>query len=113
MHLTSQPVPTGQFNDTSVRVPKRFGLCATRRCNCLKRHMEKLDKRLICNTMVTEKQEGRDTLLISVFAKDYQNKDNREYDIYHLLKTQIKFLTDFNSRRSDTTGDLRMHVYTL
>ena len=73
----------------------------------------KLDKRLIRNTMVTEKQEGRDTLLISVFAKDYQNKDNREYDIYHLLKTQIKFLTDFNSRRSDTTGDLRMHIYTL
>ena len=73
--------------------------------------MEKLDKRLILNTMVTEKQEGRDTLLISVFAKDYQNKDNREYDIYHLLKTQIKFLTDFNSRRSDTIGDLRMHIY--
>ena len=71
--------------------------------------MEKLDKRLIRNTMVTEKQEGRDTLLISVFAKDYQNKDNREYDIYHLLKTQIKFLTDFNSCRSDTTGDLRIH----
>ena len=57
------------------------------------------------------KQEGRDTLLISVFAKDYQNKDNRKYDIYHLLKTQIKLLTDFNSRRSDTIGDLRMYMY--
>ena len=78
MHLTSQPIPTEQFIDTSVRVPKRFGLCATRRCNCLKRHMEKLDKRLIRNTTVTEKQEGRDTLLISVFAKDDQIKDNKE-----------------------------------
>ena len=60
--------------------------------------------------MVTEKQEGRDTLLRSVFAKDDQNKDNKEYDIYHLPKLQTKFLTGFNSRRIDTIGDLRMYV---
>ena len=56
----NQPVPPGQFNDTSVRVPKNSGLCATRGCNCFKQHMEKLDKRLILNVLVEEKQ-GCDT----------------------------------------------------
>ena len=107
----NQPVPPGQFNDTSVRVPKNSGLCATRGCNCFKQHMEKLDKRLILNILVEEKQEGRDhAVLRSVFAKEHQNNDSTEYNVFHLPKSQIKFLTDFNSRRIDTVGDLRMYV---
>ena len=65
----NQPVPPGQFNDTSVRVPKNSGLCASRGCNCFKQHMEKLDKLLILNILVEEKQEGRDTVLRSVFPR--------------------------------------------
>ena len=106
----NQPVPKGQFNDTAVRVPKSSGLCATRGCNCLKQHMEKLDKHLILNILVEEKKEGRDTVLRSVFAKDEQFKDQRDYSVFHLPKSQMKFLIDFNSRRIDTVGDLRMYV---
>ena len=106
----NHPVPKGQFNDTAVRVPKPSGLCATRGCNCQKQHMEKLDKHLILNILVEEKKEGRDTVLRSVFAKDEQFKDQRDYSVFHLPKSQMKFLIDFNSRRIDTVGDLRMYV---
>ena len=71
----NQPVPKGQFNDTAVRVPKSSGLCATRGCNCLKQHMEKLDNDLFLNILVEEKQEGRDTVLSCIFAKDDQFKE--------------------------------------
>ena len=64
-----QPVPKGQFTDTAVRVPKSSGLCATCGCNCLKQHMEKLDKHFILNILAEEKKEGRDTVLISVLPK--------------------------------------------
>ena len=57
------PVPTGEFNDTSVRVPKSSLLCASRGCKCLKQHREKLDKKLKLNILVEEKQDGRDTVL--------------------------------------------------
>ena len=40
-----------------VRVPKSSGLCATCGCNCLKQHMEKLDKHLILNILVEEKKK--------------------------------------------------------
>ena len=54
--------------------------------------MEKLDKRLIRNTMVTEKQEGRDTLLISVFPKDDQTR----------ITTLVMFIT-FSNRKLNTS----------
>ena len=104
------PVPTGEFNDTSVRVPKSSLLCASRGCNCLKQHMEKLDKKLILRILVKEKQDGRDTVLRSVFTKDDPYKDQKDYSVFHLPKSQMQFLTTFNSRRIDTVGDLRIHV---
>ena len=61
--------------------------------------MEKLDKRLILNILVEEKQEGRDTVLRSVFAKNDQCKEMRDFSVFHLPKSQMKFLIDFNTRR--------------
>ena len=55
----NMPVPTGEFNNTSVQVSKGALFCASRGCNCLKQHMEKLDKKLIFNIMDEEnKTEG-------------------------------------------------------
>ena len=50
------PVPIGQFNDTAVRLPNKNMLCARQGCNCLKQHMERLDKKLILNILVEEKK---------------------------------------------------------
>jgi hypothetical protein len=72
--------------------------------------MEKLDKKLILHILVEEKQDGRDTVLRSIFAKDDQYKDQKDYSVFHLPKSQMQFLTTFNSRRIDTVGDLRIHV---
>ena len=72
--------------------------------------MEKLDKKLILHILVEEKQDGRDTVLRLVFAKDDQYKDQKDYSVFHLLKSHMQLLTTFNSRRIDTVGDLRMHV---
>ena len=96
------PVPTGESNDTSVRVPKSSLLCASRGCKCLKQHREKLDKKLKLNILVEEKQDGRDTVLRSVFAKDDQYKDQKDYSVFHLSKSQMQFLTNFKSCRIDT-----------
>ena len=106
----NQPVPKGQFNDTAVRVPKSNSLCATRGCNCLKQHMEQLDKCLILNILVGEEQEDRDTVLRFVFAKDDQCEELRDFSVFHLPKSQMKFLIDFNTHKIDTVGDLRMYV---
>ena len=46
--------------------------------------MEKLDKKLILHILVEEKQDGRDTVLRSVFAKDDQYKDQKYYSIFQL-----------------------------
>ena len=51
--------------------------------------MDKLDKQLILNILVGENQEGRDTVLRSVLAKEDQNNDNREYTVFHLPKSQL------------------------
>ena len=109
----NMPVPTGESNDTSVRVPKSSRLCASCGCKCLKHYREKLDKKLKLNILVEEKQDGRDTVLRSVFAKDDQYKDQKDYSVFHLPKSQMQFLTIFNSRRIDTVGDLRMQVKIL
>ena len=60
--------------------------------------------------MVEEKQDGRDTVVQSVFAKEDQYEDPKEYSVFHLPKSQMQFLTAFNSRRIDTVGDLRIYV---
>ena len=65
------------------------------------------------NILVEEKQDGRDTGLRSVFAKDDQCEDQKDYSVFHLPKSQMQFLTIFNSRRIDTVGDLRMYVKKL
>jgi len=75
------PVPTGESNDTSVRVPKSSLLCASRGCKCLKQHREKLDKKLKLNILVEEKQDGRDTVLQPVFAKEDQYEDQKDYSV--------------------------------
>ena len=39
-------------------------------------------------------------------------EDQKDYSraVFHLPKSQMQFLTTFNSRRIDTVGDLRIHV---
>ena len=76
--------------------------------------MKKLDKKLILNILVEEKQDGRDrdTVLQSVLEDD-QHKHQKDYSVFHLPKSQMQFLTIFNSHRIDTVGDLRMHVKIL
>ena len=104
-------VPLGQFNDTAVRVPKQNQLCTRRGCHCLKQHMEILDKKKILQILVEEKQEGRETTLWSVFTKDDQCKSHADYPIYHLPKSQMNFLTDFNNCRIvQTVGYLGMYL---
>ena len=102
------PVPRGQFNDTTVRVPNNNLLCSRRGCNCLKQHVQKLDKKHILHILVEEKEEDGETILKSVFAKDDKAKSERDFTIYHLPKSQIHFLTEFNERRINVVGDLRM-----
>ena len=48
----------------------------------------------ILHILVEEKKEGRDTVLTSVFAKD------KDFVLYHLPKSQMKFLTEFNDRKT-------------
>ena len=52
------PVPKGQFTDTTVRLPHNNLLCSRRECNCLKQHLQKLDKKGILHILVEEKGEG-------------------------------------------------------
>ena len=49
-------------------------------------------------------------MLREVFAKDDKSKADKDLVVYHLPKSQIKFLTQFNDRRTQTVGDLSMHV---
>ena len=72
--------------------------------------MEVLDKKKILQILVEEKQEGRETTLRSVFTKDDQCKSHLNYTDYHLPKSQMDFLTDFNDRIIQTVGDLRMYL---
>ena len=104
------PVPPGQFNDTVVKVPKSNCLCSRRGCGCLKQHLKTLDKKKILHILVEEKKEGRDTVLRSVFVKDDKSKADKDFVLYHLPKSQMKFLTEFNDRRTQTVGDLSMYV---
>ena len=102
------PVPRGQFNDTTVRVPNNNFLCNRHGCNCLKQHAQKIDKKYILHILVEEKEEGGETILNSVFAKDDKAKSERDFTISHLRKSQIHFLTEFNERRINVVGDLQM-----
>ena len=45
-----------------------------------------------------------------MFAKDDKSKVDKDFVLYHLPKSQIKFLTEFNDRRTQTVGDLSMYV---
>ena len=85
-------VPKGQFNDTTVRLPHNNLLCSRRACNCLKQHLQKLDKKDILQILVEEKEEGGETILKSVFAKDDKAKSKRDFTIYHLPNSQVEFL---------------------
>ena len=60
--------------------------------------------------LVEEKEEGGETILNSVFAKDDKAKSERDFTISHLRKSQIHFLAEFNynERRINVVGDLRM-----
>ena len=64
----------------------------------------------ILHILVEEKKEGRDTVLRSVFAKNDKSKADKDFVLYHLPKSQMKFLTEFNDRRTQTVGDLSMYV---
>ena len=50
-------------------------------------------------------------MLRSVFAKDNKTKAEKDFVVYHLPKTQIKFLTEFNDRRTQTGADLSTFMY--
>ena len=65
-------------------------------------------KKHILHILVEEKEEGGETILNSVFAKDDKAKSERDFTISHLRKSQIHFLTEFNERRINVVGDLRM-----
>ena len=126
-----KPVPKGQLNHTAVKVPRPNQLCTRRACNCLwqplqrldkhsilqdkiryhlvpAEHLERLEKHSILQILVEETPAGRDIILRCVFAKNEKSKNNLEYAIYHLSKSQVAFLTEFNEHRVKTVGDLRM-----
>ena len=103
------PVPPGQFNDMVVRVPKHNLLCSRRGCRCLKQHLQTLDKKKI-NILHILVEEKKVTVLRSVFAKDDKRKAEKDFAVYHLPKSQMKFLTEFNDCRTQTVGDLSMYV---
>ena len=46
--------------------------------------------------------------------KDPEGRDtvpaDKDFVVYHLPKSQIEFLTEFNDRRTQTVGDLSMYV---
>ena len=89
-------------------MPKPHLLCNRRACNCLKQHLEILDEKKILQLIVEEKQDGRDITLRSVFVKDDKAIEEHDFTICHLPKSQHNLLTEFNKRRTNTVGDLRM-----
>ena len=60
--------------------------------------------------LVEEKMEGRDTVVKSVFAKDNKSKAEKNFVVYHLPKSQTKYLTEFNDCRTQKTAALSMYV---
>ena len=52
--------------------------------------------------------DGRDITLRSVFVKDDKAIKQHDFTSYHLPKSQHNFLTEFNQRRTNIVGDLRM-----
>ena len=93
---------------TILDILKPHLLCNRRACSCLKQHLQILDKKKILQLLVEEKQDGRDITLISVFVKDDKAIKEHDFTIYHLPKSQHNFLTEFNERRTNIVGDLRM-----
>ena len=91
-----------------MRLPHNNLVCCRHGCNFLKQHLQKLDKKSILHILVEEKEEGVATILKSVFAKDDKAKSERDFTIYRLPKSQVKFLAEFNERRINIVGDLRM-----
>jgi len=91
------PVPTGQFNDTAFRVPNNNLLCSRRGCRCLKQHLLKVDSKCSCG-----REKGRDPLLRSILVKDDQCKHEKDYVVFHLPKSQVKF------RQTLTTVEFRV-----
>ena len=61
--------------------------------------------RTIVNVLV---EKGRERYVAQV--KDDQCKHERDYVVFHLPKSQVKLLTDFNNRRIQIVGDLRMYI---
>ena len=49
-------------------------------------------------------------MLRSVFTKDDTTKAEKDFVVYHLPESQIKFLTEFNDRRTQAVADLSMYV---
>ena len=77
------PVPRDQL---TVRVPNNNLLCSRHGCNCLKQHVQKLNKKHILHILVEEKEEGGETILNSVSPKDDKAKSER---LYHFPSTQV------------------------
>jgi hypothetical protein len=102
-------IPEGQFNDTVVKVPNNECLCAKRRCNCTKQHLQTLSKKDILNILVEETQTKDGIVCKSVLSKLKQKTDLREkYTVWHVPEQHNKFITDFNERRIKIRGDLRV-----
>ena len=54
------------------------------------------------------REKGRERYVAQV--KDDQCKHERDYVVFHLPKSQVKLLIDFNNRRIQIVGDLRMYI---
>ena len=102
------PVPEGQFNDTSIRVPTPTKLCPKKNCPCPKTHLQKLGKKDIFHIAVEEKTNGAETTLRSIMCRDGSFTQQTGYTVFHVPKTQISFVTTFNDRRASIRGDMRI-----
>ena len=58
------PVPEGQFNETSIRVPTPTKLCPKKNCPCPKAHLQKLYKKDIFHIADEEKTDVQKQLFI-------------------------------------------------
>ena len=70
--------------------------------------MQRIDKKDILKILAKEIEQGKETILRLLFAKDDKAKRERNFTIYCLLKSQIKFLTEFDQCTISVIDDHRI-----
>ena len=73
-------------------------------------NIRQTNKQKKLHILVEVKKESRDTVLRSVFTKEDETKAGKDFVVYQLPKSQMKYLTEFNDRRTQTVGDLSVYV---